>query len=143
MKAVTEMVHPSESPLQPQTRSRGRIITLARVVALVAIAVVVLALTWVRSAPASSHVAVPNGAKPGEIFLHGCTFSTEAGALPADCGTLVVPENRNNSSSRLIALPVTRIRARSGHSAEPIFKLEGGPGKSNMTFEAARVGVGT
>ena len=57
--------------------------------------------------------------------------------MPADCGTLVVPENRASSKSRLIALPVTRILARSSHPLAPIFYLNGGPGITNMTFPQA------
>ena len=57
--------------------------------------------------------------------------------MPADCGTLVVPENRASSKSRLIALPVTRILARSSHPLAPIFHLNGGPGITNMTFPQA------
>ncbi|UCF97318.1 MAG: alpha/beta fold hydrolase [Spirochaetaceae bacterium] len=53
----------------------------------------------------------------------------------ADCGTLIVPENRSNPDSRLIALPVTRIRSTQNNPAEPIFFLEGGPGSSNMHAE--------
>jgi len=37
----------------------------------------------------------------------------------------------------LIALPVTRIRAQSEQPAEPVFRLEGGPGKTNMKFPMA------
>ena len=55
----------------------------------------------------------------------------------ADCGTLVVPENRADPRSRLIALPVTRILARSSHPLAPIFHLNGGPGITNMTFPQA------
>jgi pimeloyl-ACP methyl ester carboxylesterase len=50
---------------------------------------------------------------------------------------LVVPENRASSKSRLIALPVTRILARSSHPLAPIFYLNGGPGRTNMTFPQA------
>ena len=48
-----------------------------------------------------------------------------------------MPENRHKADSRLIALPVTRIRARSAHPAEPIFRLQGGPGITNTVFPAA------
>jgi hypothetical protein len=41
--------------------------------------------------------------------MHPCTYPTENGAYRADCGTLVVPENRADPRSRLIALPVTRV----------------------------------
>ena len=69
--------------------------------------------------------------------MHPCTYPTENGAYRADCGTLVVPENRADPRSRLIALPVTRILARSSHPLAPIFHLNGGPGITNMTFPQA------
>lgn len=43
-----------------------------------------------------------------------------------------MPENRADPDSRLIALPVTRVRARSDDPQEPVFFLTGGPGQSNM-----------
>ena len=46
----------------------------------------------------------------------------------------VVSENRSDPNSRLIALPVTRIRATGSHPAKPIFRLGGGPRSSNMGF---------
>ena len=48
-----------------------------------------------------------------------------------------MPENRHDPNSRLIALPVTRIRARSAHPGVPIFRLQGGPGITNMEFPDA------
>jgi pimeloyl-ACP methyl ester carboxylesterase len=48
-----------------------------------------------------------------------------------------VPETRADPESRLIALPVTRIRATSTDPKEPVFFLTGGPGQSNMEFEFA------
>src|SRR3954471_10303191 len=112
------------------------IVTHARVFALLAIALAIGGLAHVRrSRP--SHVTVPEGARAGQLSLHACSYHTEAGELPADCGTLVVPENRANPRSRLIAVPVTRIRARSAHPREPVFRLEGGPGITNMKFAKA------
>ena len=46
-------------------------------------------------------------------------------------------EARRGLESRLIALPVTRILARSSHPLAPIFYLNGGPGITNMTFPQA------
>ena len=114
-------------------QSTTRAFTPARIVALVVIGVLALGLAYLRFAPDPS-VSVPDGAQAGDVILEPCTYATEDGSYDADCGTLVVPQNRANSGSRLIALPVTRVRARSGASAEPIFRLEGGPGISNMTF---------
>ena len=48
-----------------------------------------------------------------------------------------MPENRADPQSRLIALPVTRIRASVGPPGEPIFRLQGGPGITNMKFKQA------
>ena len=80
---------------------------------------------------------MPKGAHAGQLTLKSCTYETEAGPRAADCGTMIVRENRRDPESRLIAIPVTRIKARSAHPAEPIFRLEGGPGMTNMTFPMA------
>ena len=114
-----------------------RIYTPTRIVALVVIGVMLFGLTYIRFAPGGAAVSVPAGAKAGDLTMHACTYATEQGAMPADCGTLVVPENRASSKSRLIALPVTRILARSSHPLAPIFHLNGGPGITNMTFPQA------
>ncbi len=117
-----------------------RIFTPARTVALVLIALLVGGLAYLRFGPDSDPVSVPEGAKAGDLILERCEYGTERGSYAADCGTLVVPENRTDPQSRLIALPVTRIRARSGNPAEPIFRLQGGPGVTNMEFrEASRL----
>ena len=108
-----------------------------RVVALALIAVVVAGLVYLRLGSAPDRVSVPAGAEAGDLEMKPCTYGTEEGGAPADCGTLVVPENRSNPESRLIALPVTRIRARSEHPKEPVFRLEGGPGITNMEFSKA------
>jgi pimeloyl-ACP methyl ester carboxylesterase len=114
-----------------------RIFTPARIVALVLIALLVGGLAYLRFGPDSDLVSVPKGAKAGDLILERCEYGTERGSYAADCGTLVVPENRADPQSRLIALPVTRIRARSGNPAEPIFRLQGGPGVTNMEFREA------
>jgi pimeloyl-ACP methyl ester carboxylesterase len=114
-----------------------RIYSPSRIVALVVIGVLLLGLTYIEFAPGDAAVSVPAGAKAGYLTMHACTYATEKGAMPADCGTLVVPENRASSKSRLIALPVTRVLARSSHPLAPIFHLNGGPGETNMTFPQA------
>jgi pimeloyl-ACP methyl ester carboxylesterase len=109
--------------------------TPARIVALSLIGLAVVGLLYLRFGSADP-VSVPSGAVAGDLILDPCS-STEKGSYAADCGTLVVPENRADPSSRLIALPVTRIRAQSDHPSEPIFRLEGGPGLTNMEFSRA------
>jgi pimeloyl-ACP methyl ester carboxylesterase len=114
-----------------------RIYTPTRLVALVVIGVMLFGLTYLRLAPGGAAVSVGAGARAGDLTMHACTYATEKGVMPADCGTLVVPENRASSTSRLIALPVIRILARSSHPLAPIFHLNGGPGITNMTFPQA------
>jgi pimeloyl-ACP methyl ester carboxylesterase len=114
-----------------------RIVTPARAVALAVISVAVLALGYLHFATGSDSVSVPSGAHAGQLQLHSCRYGTENGSYAADCGTLVVRENRHNADSRLIALPVKRIRARSAKPGAPVFRLQGGPGVTNMVFEDA------
>ena len=112
--------------------SRGRITGLTL------IAVLTLGLGYLHFAGSSTAVSVPAGAHAGQLTtLKNCTYNTEKGAYAADCGTLVVPENRADPHSRLIALPVIVIRAHSAHPGVPIFRLQGGPGITNMVFPDA------
>ena len=111
--------------------------TPARIVALALTILLIGGLAYLRFAPDGGSVSVPKGAHAGQLRLHSCHYATEDGSYAADCGTLVVPENRADPQSRLIALPVTRIRAVAAHPAEPVFRLEGGPGITNMSFSKA------
>ena len=107
-----------------------------RLIALVITAFLVLALGYLNLRPQET-LAVPAGARPGSLTLHACDYDTEAGTVPADCGTLVVPENRRDPATDLIALPVIRIRATGPSPGEPIFRLNGGPGATNLKFPQA------
>ncbi|HEX6702280.1 MAG TPA: alpha/beta fold hydrolase, partial [Gaiellaceae bacterium] len=109
----------------------------ARIVALALVSVTALGLAYLHFGPGTDRVSVPNGARAGQLKLHPCHYATENGSYAADCGTLVVRENRHDPSSRLTALPVKRIRARFAHPGVPIFRLQGGPGITNMTFPDA------
>ncbi|WP_199440909.1 alpha/beta fold hydrolase [Umezawaea beigongshangensis] len=108
----------------------------SRVVALAITAGVLLSLVYLSVRPEQT-LAVPEGAGAGSLTTEQCDFSTEAGTVAADCGTLVVPESRNDPASELIALPVIRVRATSPDPGEPVFRLGGGPGMTNMTFPQA------
>lgn len=90
---------------------------------------------WLVVRPREAQVRVPDGAQAGDLSLEPCTYKAAGVEYQADCGTLVVPENRASSTTRLIALPVKRIHATSPDPGEPIFHLEGGPGESNMDFD--------
>jgi pimeloyl-ACP methyl ester carboxylesterase len=137
MTTSTDSPNKAGNPKKTRAAEPTRVLTPARIVAIVLIAVVALGLTWLRFRPETDSVSVPAGAKVGDLILKPGTYATEKGDYKADIGTLVVPENRANPGSRLIALPVVRIRARSAHPGEPIFRLEGGPGGTNMEFEQA------
>src|SRR5438034_6075224 len=117
----------------PRTKGFGP----ARIVALALITLTALALAYLHFSGGDNAVSVPSGAHAGQLKLHPCHYATENGSYRADCGTLVVRENRHKARSRLIALPVTRIRARSAQPGVPIFRLEGGPGLTNMEFSKA------
>ena len=99
-----------------------RAFTTARIVALLVVGIVALVLGYVHVSSGDDAVSVPSDAKAGDLFLDDCRYATEHGDYDADCGTLVVPENRHRADSRLIALPVTRIRAR---SADPKSRSSG------------------
>jgi pimeloyl-ACP methyl ester carboxylesterase len=132
MDATREKYEPVIDPTQePRSVTRGRVIGLLLAVGLL------LALAYPALSKAAP-LSVPQGARAGQLTgLRSCTFPTGSASLPADCGTLVVPENRADPRSRLIALPVVRIRARSAHPLAPVFHLNGGPGLTNMEFSQA------
>src|ERR1035437_10228425 len=99
---------PRAEPLKsPPSRS----FTWARITALLVTIVLLTGLTYLRVSSSPETVSVPQGAHAGQLTMHPCTY----GGDRADCGTLVVPEDRADPRSRLIALPVTRILARSSH----------------------------
>jgi RND superfamily putative drug exporter len=127
-----------EPELEPAPiRKRKRAVGAARITGFLLIAILALGLGYVKFASGGDKVSVPAGAKAGQLTLHPCQYGTEQGSYAADCGTLVVPENRARPGSRLVALPVTRIQARSDHPGAPVFRLEGGPGITNTKFSKA------
>jgi pimeloyl-ACP methyl ester carboxylesterase len=128
---------PEPEPKAPRQPRRKRAVGAARITGLVLIVLVAIGLAYVKIASGGDSVTVPAGAKAGQLTLHPCHYGTEQGGYAADCGTLVVLENRHDPHSRLIALPVIRIEARSDHPGAPVFRLEGGPGISNMHFSKA------
>ena len=86
---------------------------------------------------AAASLSVPEGARAGDLVgLAACEYQPADAktTYAAECGTLVVPENRQKAGSRLIALPVVRVPATGAAAAEPIFYLQGGPGQSNLSW---------
>ena len=133
---LPDETEPAEAPKAKAPRRKRRL-GFARITGLILIAIIALGLAYVKLASGGNAVSVPAGAKAGQLTLHPCHYGTDAGSYAADCGTLVVTENRHDPHSRLIALPVTRIRAHSPHPGDPVFRLQGGPGITNMDFTAA------
>src|SRR5262249_41619221 len=98
-------------------KSQGRRVTAARITALPVAAVAIGGMAVFAAGQNSGAISVPAGARAGQLELSPCEYQTEAGDQAADCGKLIVPENRHNPHSRLIALPVTRVRAKTDHPA--------------------------
>jgi pimeloyl-ACP methyl ester carboxylesterase len=109
-------------------------ITLKRSTATLVVIAVLVTLVLACGGNEAS-IPVPAGAQAGDLVgLEPCTYEANKVEYGADCGTLVVPENRADPNSRLIALPVIRVRATGANPAGPIFYLSGGPGTSNLHF---------
>jgi pimeloyl-ACP methyl ester carboxylesterase len=79
--------------------------------------------------PAGAEV---EAAAEGELVLSPGTLVAGKDTLAADYGTLVVRENRSDPGSRLIQLPVLRVRAARREDPVPLFSLRGGPGATNV-----------
>lgn len=98
-----------------------------------ALAMILMMTVFVAcSSEEESSITVPEGAVAGDLMMEPCTLVHDEDSVEAECGTLVVPENRSDPDSRLIALPVQRFTAPGATSSEPVFFLWGGPGTSNI-----------
>jgi pimeloyl-ACP methyl ester carboxylesterase len=73
--------------------------------------------------------------KDGAFVSRPGTVKIGAVGYAADFGTILVSENRSKENSRLIDLPVVRIRSLSRNPGEPIFCFYGGPGLKNMSWD--------
>jgi pimeloyl-ACP methyl ester carboxylesterase len=125
----------TEGPLvDPVNPVRTRIFTPARVIALAVTGLVVLGLVALRIDRGPELPAVTDGASAGDLVLEPCTFTAAGDTYPADCGTLVMAEDPRDAGSRLITLPLIRVRAVTDEPQEPVFFLTGGPGQSNIEF---------
>lgn len=109
--------------------------------AFVALVGTVLGLILTACGGRDTALTVPAGAQAGDLTLEPCKFKWDDDEYEADCGALIVPENRAKADSRLIALPIMRVRATGESTAEPIFFLEGGPGLSNMGPKPPALGL--
>src|ERR1700733_8289327 len=82
---------------------RSRSFPITRIIALLLAVGTLLGLAYPQLSKAQA-LSVPPGARVGQLTLKPCTYHTEKGGYRADCGTLVVPEDRAKPRSRLIAL---------------------------------------
>lgn len=105
----------------------------ALIILLVVILLIVTA--WILIRIKNKPVTVPEGAQADQIFFNPCSVNIEGKKFNADCGMLVVSENRINPDANLIALPIKRIHSTNPSPLDPIFFLDGGPGQSNMKFK--------
>ena len=67
------------------------------------------------------------------VLLAAASFTTTActyAKLPARCGAVRLPENRQSRNGRTIAIHFVVIPAKRGRPKEPIFAIAGGPGQS-------------
>ena len=74
----------------------------AQIVAYVLVALAALGLAFLHFTTRDDRVSMPAGAHAGKLTLKPCKYATERGSHAADCGTLVVSENRHDPGARLI-----------------------------------------
>ena len=77
--------------------------------------------------------SVPEGAEAGNFTKVETTLNEEENRT-IEYWKIVVPENRSNTNTRLISLPVKIIRSFSETPSEPLYYLTGGPGISNLSY---------
>ena len=82
-----------------------------RIVALVLVTLTAVGFVYLHFSLGSDKVSVPSGARAGQLKLHPCHYGTENGSYRADCGTLVVRENRHDPHSRLIEIHTRDARS--------------------------------
>lgn len=72
-----------------------------------------------------------------KLQLTPSTFKSESGKeVPAEIGTINVPENRKNPNSAEIPIHFIRLKSNNPTPKAPVFYLEGGPG-SSCTWQAS------
>ncbi|MHA1549633.1 MAG: alpha/beta fold hydrolase [Alphaproteobacteria bacterium] len=71
---------------------------------------------------------------PASLTTEVGSYELAGESYPAEVGTMSVPENRRESGSRSIDLPLIRFHATGDDPAEPVFVLYGGPGDSNVKW---------
>jgi len=72
------------------------------------------------------------GRRYGEVMFEPCSLTADSAPSPveAQCGTVEVPENRADPTSRRIGLALAWIPANGAAEPDPVFMLAGGPGQA-------------
>lgn len=76
----------------------------------------------------------PMNAVADSYIIETKPFKIGAETYKGDFGTITVQENRSQSTSRLINIPVLRIHSTTKYPAELILGLAGGPDQSNLKW---------
>jgi pimeloyl-ACP methyl ester carboxylesterase len=71
--------------------------------------------------------------KSGQFKCNTVMFNWNGQDFETDFLIFAVPENRNIENSRLIQLPIIRIKSKAKTPGDPVFTLAGGPGLPNIT----------
>jgi len=70
------------------------------------------------------------GCSHGQDLKDDCLVPYLPGEYDADCGSMLVPESRNNETTRLLRLSYVVLKATRQSKNDPILFLQGGPGAS-------------
>ena len=77
---------------------------------------------------------VPDTVKSGTIIKQLTKFKVGDKLVDAECGYIIVPENRSNPNSNLIKVAFVRFKSKLRKSLPPVFFLGGGPGSESIQF---------
>ena len=87
-------------------------------------------LLWILLIVASPQISAE---VPTHYFVDSCSMLTQPVDYDAECGFLVVPENRNVPDSKQIEIAFAIIRSKHPSPAQdPVVYLAGGPGSSSL-----------
>jgi len=92
----------------------------------------------------SRGVAGESGRRVGALDFEPCTLSATGlpASIPAQCGTLAVPEDRERPAGRSINLALALVPSTAKRpQSDPVFMLAGGPGQSARESFAAAAGA--
>lgn len=77
---------------------------------------------------------VPDTVKAGAVIKQFTSFRAGNKLVDAECGYVIVPENRSNTNSNLIKVAFVRFKSKLSKSLPPIFFIGGGPGRETIQY---------